>query len=248
MATLRTRLKDLERSRDVMRAKRIAAAVPRLALAGYTNAGKSSLMNALTGAAVQVNDALFETLDPTTRALELDGTRFVLSDTVGFIRSLPHQLVEAFKSTLEETRDADLILHVADASEPEERRFARERAVLDVLDEIGAAEVPRLVILNKIDLLGPDDRAGLPYRHPGAVEVSARTGEGLDALRDRLVDFARSRLTRIELMIPYTRGSLISAIYEVGREVEQEPGPDGTLIRALVPPTDAARITAALDS
>jgi len=248
MATLRTRLKDLERSRDVMRAKRIAAAVPRLALAGYTNAGKSSLMNALTGAAVQVNDALFETLDPTTRALDLDGTRFVLSDTVGFIRSLPHQLVEAFKSTLEETRDADLILHVADASEPEERRFARERAVLDVLDEIGAAEVPRLLVLNKVDLLGPDERAALPFRHPGAVEVSARTGEGLDTLRDRLVEFARSRLTRIELLIPYTRGSLISTIYDVGRDVEQEPGPDGTLIRALVPPTDAARITAALDS
>jgi GTP-binding protein HflX len=247
MAVLRARLRDLERSRDVMRSRRVASAVPRLAFAGYTNAGKSSLMNAMTGASVRVNDALFETLDPTTRAFEQDGTRFLLSDTVGFIRSLPHQLVEAFKSTLEETCDAHLILHVADASEPEERRLARERAVLDVLNEIGAAHVPRLLVLNKVDLLDPDLRRSLRFRHPDAVEVSALTGEGLDAVRDRLVEFARSRLTPLEVLVPYTQGSIVSEIYTVGREVEQEPGPDGTLVRALVPPVDAARITAALD-
>ena len=247
MAVLRARLRDLERSRDVMRSRRVASAVPRLALAGYTNAGKSSLMNAVTGASVQVNDALFETLDPTTRAFELDGTRFLLSDTVGFIRSLPHQLVEAFKSTLEETCDADLILHVADAGEPEERRLTRERAVLDVLNEIGAAHVPRLLVLNKVDLLDADLRHSLRFRHPDAVEVSALTGEGLDTLRERLVGFARSRLTPLEVLVPYARGSIVSEIYDVGREVEQEAGPDGTLIRALVPPVDAARITAALN-
>ena len=247
MAVLRARLRDLERSRGVMRSRRVASAVPRLALAGYTNAGKSSLMNAVTGASVQVNDALFETLDPTTRAFELDGTRFLLSDTVGFIRSLPHQLVEAFKSTLEETRDADLILHVADAGEPEERRLTRERAVLDVLSEIGAAHVPRLLVLNKVDLLDADLRHSLRFRHPDAIEVSALSGEGLDSLRERLVQFARSRLTPLEVLVPYTRGSIVSEIYTVGREVEQEAGPDGTLIRALVPPVDAARITAALN-
>lgn len=247
MSVLRTRLKDLARSRDVMRSRRVASAVPRLALAGYTNAGKSSLMNALTGAGVTVNDALFETLDPTTRSFELDGTRYLLSDTVGFIRSLPHQLVEAFKSTLEETRDADLILHVADASESDDRRDGRERAVLEVLDEIGAADVPRLLVLNKIDRIDGDDRTALKFRHPGAVEVSALTGEGIDDLRAQLVDFARSRLTAIEVLVPYTQGSLVSTIYAVGRDVVQEAGPEGTLMRALVPPTDAARITAALN-
>ncbi len=247
MSVLRTRLRDLERSREVMRARRVASAVPRLALAGYTNAGKSSLMNALTDANASVNDALFETLDPTTRAFELDGTRCVLSDTVGFIRALPHQLVEAFKSTLEETRDADLLLHVADASEPEDRRSARETAVLEVLDEIGAADVPRLLVLNKIDRLDSEARQALRFRHPEATCVSALTGEGLDALRAHLVEFTRSRLTAIEVLVPYTQGALISAIYSVGRDVVQQAGPDGTLVRALVPPPDAARITAALN-
>jgi GTP-binding protein HflX len=246
MASLRERLRDLERSREVMRTRRVESAVPRLALAGYTNAGKSSLMNALTGADVTVDDALFETLDPTTRALEVDGSRFVLSDTVGFIRHLPHQLVAAFTSTLEETRDADLILHVADAGEPEERREARATAVADVLGEIGAAEVPRLLVLNKIDRVDAAGREELRFLHPDAVMTSATTGEGLDALRARLVAFARDRLTPIEVLVPYTRGGIVSAIYAVGREVEQEAGPDGTLVRALVPPVDAARIAAAL--
>ena len=246
MAVLRTRLRDVERSRDVMRAKRVASAVPRFALAGYTNAGKSTLMNALTGAGVTVNDALFETLDATTRAFELDGTRAVLSDTVGFIRNLPHQLVEAFKSTLEETRDADMILHVADASESEERRATRERAVIDVLDEIGAAHLPRLLVLNKIDRLDAEEQRAVRNRHPDAVTTSALTGDGLDELRDRLVAFAASLLTPIEVLVPYDRGAIVSTIYTVGRDVEAEAGPDGTMIRALVPPADASRIAAAL--
>ncbi len=246
MAVLRRRLREVERSRGIMRGRRVASAIPRLALAGYTNAGKSSLMNALTGAGVNVNDALFETLDPTTRAFESDGARFLLSDTVGFIRDLPHELVEAFKSTLDEARDADLILHVADAGENDERRATRAAAVDAVLDEIGAQEVPRLLVLNKVDLLDDDERAALGYRHPDAVQVSARTGEGLDVLRNELARFARSLLTHIDVVVPYTQGALVSTIFEVGRDVVQEPGADGTRMRALVPPADAARIHAAL--
>lgn len=246
MSVLRARLREVEGSRDVMRAKRVDSAIPRLALAGYTNAGKSSLMNALTGAGVNVNDALFETLDPTTRAFDLGGTKCVLSDTVGFIRNLPHQLVEAFKSTLVETQDADLILHVADASEPEDRRLARAEAVHEVLQEIGAGDVPRVLVLNKVDRLDAEERSALRFRHPDAVEVSALTGEGLDDLRTRLVAETRSRLTAIEVLVPYTHGALVSNIYSIGRDVVQEAGPDGTLVRALVPPIDAARIAAAL--
>ncbi len=246
MATLRRRLRELERSRDVMRAKRLGASIPRLALAGYTNAGKSSLMNALTGAGVGVNDALFETLDPTTRVFQSGESKCLLSDTVGFIRDLPHQLVEAFKSTLEETRDADLILHVADASQPRDRRIARAAAVDGVLDEIGAHDVPRLMILNKIDRCSPDDIEALRFDHPDAVLISAATGDGIEALTTRLDEFTRSRLTAIDVVIPYSQGGLISAIYEVGREVVQEAGDKGTRVRALVPPAHAARVSAAL--
>jgi GTP-binding protein HflX len=248
MATLRRRLKDVARSRETQRARRAASAIPRVALTGYTNAGKSSLMNALTGAGVSVDDALFETLDPTTRRVELDGHEVLLSDTVGFIRHLPHQLVKAFSATLEEVRDADLILHVADASEPEPRRAAQARAVAEVLDEIGAAEVPRLLVLNKIDLVGPDDRRALANRHPDAVQVSATTREGLDALAERLAEAARARLTPVELTIPYAQSGLIATVYSDGREVEQEPTEDGTRVRALMPPAAAARLQATLEN
>ena len=247
MGTLRRRLRDVGRSRDVMRERRLGSGLTRVALAGYTNAGKSSLMNALTDAGVTVDDALFETLDATTRAFEHDGMRVLLSDTVGFIRHLPHQLVEAFRSTLDETREATLLLHVADASEPEARRLVQARSVEEVLEEIGAGAVPRLLVLNKVDLVGPEEREMLVNRHAGAVLVSARTGEGLDALRDRLADTARRELTRLEVMVPYASGEVISAIYAAGRDVEQEPGERGTLVRALMPPADAARIRATLN-
>lgn len=246
MAALRSRLRELERSRSIMRENRLASPVPRIALTGYTNAGKSSLMNTLTSAGVSVNDALFETLDPTTRTLEFGDGRYILSDTVGFIRDLPHELVEAFRSTLDEARDADLILHVADASQPDDRRLARAEAVELVLDEIGAAEVPRLHVLNKIDRVSPDDRRALRHRLPDAVQVSAATGEGLDELRDALAAFGRSLLTPIDLVVPYTQGALVSTIFEVGRDIQQEALDTGTHIRALVPPPHAARIRAAL--
>jgi GTP-binding protein HflX len=246
MATLRRRLREVSRSRETQRERRTASALPRVALAGYTNAGKSSLMNALTDAGVSADDALFETLDPTTRRVAADGHELLLSDTVGFIRHLPHQLVKAFSATLEEVRDADLILHVADASEPEPRRAAQAQAVAEVLDDIGAAEIPRLLVLNKLDLLGPDERRALENRHPDAVRVSAATGEGLGDLGERLADAARSRLTPVELTIPYARSGLIAAVYSDGREVEQEPTEEGTLVRALMPPAAAARLRASL--
>lgn len=246
MGVLRGRLQEVARSRDIMRERRMASEVTRVALSGYTNAGKSSLMNVLTGASVDVDDALFETLDATTRALSKDGVRVLVSDTVGFIRHLPHQLVDSFRSTLDEVRDAHLIVHVADASEDDQAREARAKAVEDVLDEIGAGEVPTLLVLNKCDLLDDEDRAGLRRRHPGAIMTSARTGEGVDDLRDRLLATARARWERVELNVPYARGDVVSAVYAAGREVHQDAGPEGTVIRALMPAADAARIRASL--
>lgn len=245
MGVLRRRLRDVARSREVMRSGRLASGVPRIALAGYTNAGKSSLMNSLSEAGVTVDDALFETLDATTRAIERRGYRILLSDTVGFIRGLPHQLVEAFRSTLEEVRDADLILHVADASEPEHRRVAQALAVEDVLEEIGAGGIPRLAVLNKVDRLDAEARAALTARHPDALQVSALTGEGLDVLRDRLADVARERLTAIDVVVSWDDGATLSAIYAQGHEISQQEVEGGTRITALLPPPAAARITAA---
>jgi GTP-binding protein HflX len=240
MGALRRRLADVARSRDVMRSRRLASDAPRVALAGYTNAGKSSLMNALTGADVSTADALFETLDSTTRALELGSHRVLLSDTVGFVRDLPHELVEAFASTLDEVRDADLILHVADATEHWRTRDDQAAAVERTLEEIGAGEVPRLRVLNKIDGCAPEERGDLSRERSDAVLVSARTGEGLDDLRDRLLDVARARLTPVDVLIPYSRGELVSSVYASGREIEQEAEEDGTRMRALLPERAAA--------
>ena len=246
MGVLRKRLREVAKNRDTMREERLASPTTRIALAGYTNAGKSSLMNALTGAEVNVNNALFETLDATTRAFSQDGMKVLVSDTVGFIRHLPHQLVESFKSTLDEVRDAHLILHVADASEDDEGREARAAAVEEVLDEIGAGDVPRLSVMNKCDLLDVEDLAALRRQYPHAVFTSAITGDGLDALRERLLHTARARWDRVELEVPYARGDVISAVYAHGREVTQDAGPEGTIIRALMPPADAARVRALL--
>ena len=178
IATLRRRLERLERNREVMRARRRDSALPTVALAGYTNAGKSTLLNALTGAGVGVGERLFHTLDPTTRAYRHHGRRYLVTDTVGFIRKLPHQLVEAFKATLEETVLADLIVHVVDASEPEERRRESIAAVDSVLEEIGAGEAPRLVAFNKVDLLDAAEARELTIREPEAIAISAATGRG----------------------------------------------------------------------
>ena len=197
-----------------MRAERERAHLPPVALAGYTNAGKSTLLNALTGATVGVRDRLFHTLDPTTRVLRAGGRDYLLTDTVGFIRKLPHQLVDAFGATLEETRLADLILHVVDASAPEEELLAMTRAVEDVLHEIGADEAPRVLVLGKADLIDEERRAELANRHPDAVLVSAVTGEGLAALTERIEDeFART-LQEVELLIPYDEGGRLAELHD----------------------------------
>jgi GTP-binding protein HflX len=241
IAALRRRLVRLERNRGVMRARRASSSLPSVALAGYTNAGKSTLLNALTGAEVAVGDRLFHTLDPTTRTVELSGRGYLLTDTVGFIEKLPHQLVEAFKATLEETVLADLILHVVDAAAPEERRLADMRAVDAVLAEIGAGDQPRLLVLNKADLLEDDEREEVLLRHPEAVLVSALTGEGLDLLRTGIENAFEETLADVELLVPYADGSRLSELHEVAGRLEREDRSDGVLVRARVPRSELYR-------
>jgi GTP-binding protein HflX len=241
IAALRRRLKDLERNRGVMRAQRDASALPRVALAGYTNAGKSTLLNALTGAEVGVGDRLFHTLDPTTRSLELSGRDYLLTDTVGFIEKLPHQLVESFKATLEETILADLIVHVVDASESEERRLVDIKAVDGVLEEIGTGEKPRLLVLNKADLLGADERHEVELAHPDAVLVSALDGEGLERLRERIEAAFEETLAEVELLVPYSEGGRLHELHEVAGDLERTEREDGVLVHARVPVSELHR-------
>ncbi len=241
ISALRRRLTRLERNRGVMRARRERSSLPRVALAGYTNAGKSTLLNALTGSEVGVGDRLFHTLDPTTRTLELGGRDYLLTDTVGFIEKLPHQLVEAFKATLEETVLADLVVHVVDASEPEARRLLDMTAVDEVLEEIGAGEKRRLLVLNKADLLDDGSRQEVAIAHPDAVLVSALAGAGLDQLRDRIeVAFAET-LTEVELLIPYSEGGRLHELHEVAGDLERTEGPDGVRVHARVPAAELHR-------
>jgi len=235
IAALRRRLKHLEQNRGVMRAQRDASALPRVALAGYTNAGKSTLLNALTGAEVGVGDRLFHTLDPTTRSLELSGRDYLLTDTVGFIEKLPHQLVESFKATLEETVLADLIVHVVDASESEERRLVDMKAVDEVLEEIGVGEKPRLLVLNKADLLNDDERHQVELAHPDAVLVSALDGEGLEPLREKIEAAFEETLAEVELLVPYSEGGRLHELHEVAGDLVRTEREDGVLVHAKVP-------------
>jgi GTP-binding protein HflX len=241
IAALRRRLGQLERNRGTMRARRERSSLPRVALAGYTNAGKSTLLNALTGAEVGVGDRLFHTLDPTTRSFELSGRDCLLTDTVGFIEKLPHQLVEAFKATLEETVLADLILHVVDAAAPEERRLVDMRAVDFVLEEIGAGAKPRLLVLNKADLLGEEEREEAQLRHPEAVLVSALDGERIEALRERVEAAFEDTLAEVELLIPYSEGARLHELHELAGELERTERADGVLVRARVPAAELHR-------
>jgi GTP-binding protein HflX len=243
IAALRRRLGQLERNRGVMRAQREASSLPRIALAGYTNAGKSTLLNALTGAEVEVRDRLFHTLDPTTRTFELSGRDALLTDTVGFIEKLPHQLVEAFKATLEETVLSDLILHVVDASASEERRLADMQAVDEVLEEIGAGEKPRLLVFNKIDLLSEEERRETELDHPEAALVSAQEGEGLDGLSERIEAAFEETLTEVELLIPYSQGGRLHELHEVAGDLERTDREDGVLVQAKVPTAEMHRFS-----
>ncbi|HEV3000320.1 MAG TPA: GTPase HflX [Solirubrobacteraceae bacterium] len=235
IAALRRRLGEVRASRQTMRAERERAHLPNVALAGYTNAGKSTLLNALTGAQVGVRNRLFHTLDPSTRSARLSGRQYLFTDTVGFIRKLPHQLVEAFGATLEETKLADLVLHVVDASQDETEMLEMIRAVEDVLEEIGAVDRPRVLVLNKADLLSAERRRELGFRHPDGVLVSAATGEGLDALRERIeAEFERTRRP-MELLLPYAEGGRLAELHDLAGELEREDTPEGVLVRANVP-------------
>ncbi|HEX2358988.1 MAG TPA: GTPase HflX [Solirubrobacterales bacterium] len=241
ISALRRRLERTERNRAVMRQRRERAALPVIALAGYTNAGKSTLLNALTGADVGVGERLFHTLDPTTRGFTHDGRRYLLTDTVGFIRKLPHQLVEAFKATLEETVLSDLLVHVVDGSQGEDERAESIAAANSVLEEIGAGEKPRVLAMNKIDLLDEEQRGELRLQHRDAILVSAVTGDGLDELRERIAETIRAQLTEVELLVPFEDGDRLSELHEIAGDLEREDRADGVLVRALVPPPVAER-------
>ena len=243
ISALRRQLHRVERNRAVMRARRERAALPSASLAGYTNAGKSTLLNALTGAGVGVGERLFHTLDPTTRAFEHDGRRYLLTDTVGFIRKLPHQLVEAFKATLEETVLADLILHVVDGSEPEEDRADSIGAADATLEEIGAGSIPRLLVMNKVDLLGEEGRRDLSLRHPEAIPVSAETGEGLENLGARVATEIARGLREVELLVPFGAGERLSELHEIAGDLEREDREEGVLVRARLPAALADRFS-----
>ncbi|MEA2212332.1 MAG: GTPase [Solirubrobacteraceae bacterium] len=241
ISALRRRLSHVRSTRSVMRAERERARLPQIALAGYTNAGKSTLLNALTGATVPVRDRLFHTLDPTTRVLRAGGRDYLLTDTVGFIRKLPHQLVDAFGATLEETRRADLILHVVDASVEEDELLEMTRAVEDVLVEIAAEEAPRLLVLAKADRVSDERRGELTRRHPDAVLVSATTGEGVPELIARIEDEFERRLAEVELLVPYDEGGRLAELHELAGDLEREDTPDGVRVLARLPPAVAAR-------
>jgi GTP-binding protein HflX len=241
MSALRRRIGRLERNRDVMRARRDSTSIPTVALAGYTNAGKSTLLNAITGANVEVGERLFETLDPTTRSFDHRGRHYLLTDTVGFIEKLPHQLVDAFKATLEETVLADLILHVVDASGVAERREATMAAVDYVLEEIGAGESPRLLVFNKADLLGEEARREALLGHPDAILVSALSGEGVEELRDRIEQAFQETLREVELLVPYSEGARLHELHELAGELERTDRGDGVLVRARVPAAELHR-------
>jgi GTPase len=244
---LKRRLKELEQRRETQRKSRRRAETPVVALAGYTNTGKSTLLNALTDANVSVNDRLFETLDPTTRTFAQDGRRYLVTDTVGFIRRLPHQLVEGFAATLEETVRADLVLHVADASASDERLDETTAAVDSVLHEIGAGELPVELVLNKIDAVDPLRRRRLANRFPGAMQISALTGEGLDELRARIADRFAERLRGVRLLIPYDEGRVLAELYELGAPIEERlDTPEGVVVVAQLPQREVARFASYL--
>jgi GTPase len=242
VGVLKRRLGELERRRAVQRKARERSAVPVVALGGYTNTGKSTLLNALTEADVSVDDRLFETLDPTTRGFEHDGRRYLVTDTVGFIRRLPHQLVEGFAATLEETLLAGLVLHVADASLPDERLDDTIAAVESVLAGIGADEMPRELVLNKIDLVDPLRRRRLANRFPGALQLSAWGGEGLPALRARIAERFADRFRPVRLLVPYEQGRVLKELYDLGAPIEERVDrADGVLVHARLPERELSR-------
>jgi GTP-binding protein HflX len=247
ISLLRNRLKVLSKQRDVRRKERTRTETPTVALAGYTNVGKSTLLNALTDSAVSVRNRLFETLDPTTRGFEHEGRRYLVTDTVGFVRRLPHQLVEGFAATLEETLVADLILHVVDGSAPEERLIEQIAAVNSVLHDIGADDLPMELVVNKIDAVDPMHRRRLANRYPDALQVSAVSGEGLDELRARIAERFAERFEAVRLLIPHGEGGKLNELYALGTPIEQREDTDeGVLVVARLPRREVRRFAAYL--
>jgi GTP-binding protein HflX len=244
---LRRRLTDLRKQREVRRKERRRTEAPTVALAGYTNVGKSTLMNALTDAEVSVNNRLFETLDPVTRSFEEDGRRYLVTDTVGFIRRLPTELVEGFAATLEETLVADLVLHVVDASVADEMLDEQAAAVAAVLHDIGADDLPLEIVVNKIDAVDSLRRRRLANRFPEAVQVSALTGEGLDDLRARIAERFADRFEAVRLFLPYEEGGKLAELYALGAPIEErEDQEDGVFVRARLPRRELRRFASYL--
>lgn len=247
ISKLRRRLEEVKGTRAVMRAERARSShIPNVALVGYTNAGKSTVLNALTGSDVGVQDQLFHTLDPTTRELRFNGRTYLLTDTVGFIRKLPHHLVEAFGATLEETVIADLLLHVVDASQPDAQMRSVIEAVNLVLTDIGAFDEEtgggqQIIVLNKCDLIDDERRADLALQYPGSVMVAAAEGEGLEQLAARVEHEFEAGLRPVELLLPYAAGATLAELHKLAGDLEQEHRSDGVLVRARVPRSLAAR-------
>jgi len=241
IAKLRRDIQHLSRTRQTKRSRRESSGIPQVAIAGYTNAGKSTLMNALTEAGVLVADQLFATLDPTTRRIALpNGRKATISDTVGFVGKLPHDLVEAFRSTLEEVTVASLILHVADASARE--LDAQVGSVREVLGQIGAGDMPEVVALNKVDLLGDEERPRLARRFPRAAQVSAVTGEGLDALLEAVASALPQPPVEVTLLVPFGREDVIARLYRGGEVLSTEQDTAGTVVRARVGERELAAV------
>jgi len=242
IALLRRRLRDVGAHRATRRKARTRSEIPTVALAGYTNVGKSTLLNALTGAEVSVENRLFETLDPTTRTFEHLGKRYLVTDTVGFIRRLPTQLVEGFASTLEETLVADLVLHVVDGSLSEEVLAEQIESVETVLAEIGAGEIPVELVVNKVDLLDLSARRRVANRFPGSLEISAATGEGIDELKARIAERFADRFDEVRLLVPYDEGRVLSDLYALGAPIDERTDTDeGVVIRARLPHREVRR-------
>src|SRR3954449_12824332 len=247
ISLLRDRLKVLSKQRDVRRKERTRTETPTVALAGYTNVGKSTLLNALTDSTVSVRNRLFETLDPTTRGFEHEGRRYLVTDTVGFVRRLPHQLVEGFAATLEETIVADLILHVVDGSAPPERLSEQIASVNAVLLEIEAHELPRELVVNKIDLVDEENRRSLSNRYPDALQVSAESGEGIEELRARIAERFAERYEAVRLLLPYDEGGKLNELYALGAPIDQrEDTTEGVLVVARLPRREIRRFASYL--
>ncbi|MCC2029148.1 GTPase HflX [Microbacterium sp. YMB-B2] len=241
MAQLRRQIRDFAPARDAKRAERKRNTIPSVAIAGYTNAGKSSLLNALTSAGVLVENALFATLDATVRRTTTDDGRvYTFTDTVGFVRNLPHQLVEAFRSTLEEVGDADIVLHIVDGSHPDPA--GQLQTVRDVMGDVGARDLPEIVVFNKADIIPEDERLVLQGLEPKAHFVSSRTGEGIAQLRAAIDEALPMPAVEVHALVPYDRGDLVAAVHETGILVSAEHGEHGTQIHAHVSERLAAEL------